>query len=180
MGRGCLTIPMEPKAIQDEMGETFDHFGRMSAKLGLELPSTTAGNQTFILQNYVDPPTENVRKDEVQIWKITHNGVDTHPVHFHLFEVQLINRVGWDGFIYLPDPNELGWKETVRISPLEDTIVALRPALPTLPFTHSQQHSAAEPGISHGGHQGDPPESRVHGHESDNRAASQRRRQRMI
>jgi hypothetical protein len=28
----------------------------------------------------------------------------------------------------------LGWKETVRISPLEDTIVAMRPAIPTLPF----------------------------------------------
>ena len=50
--------------------------------------------------------------------------MDTHPVHFHLFEVQLLNRVGWDGFIRLPDPNELGWKDTVRISPLEDTIVA--------------------------------------------------------
>ena len=44
--------------------------------------------------------------------------------------MQVINRVGWDGFIRLPDPNELGWKDTVRISPLEDTIVALRPITP--------------------------------------------------
>ncbi|KAB2888962.1 MAG: multicopper oxidase domain-containing protein [Desulfobulbaceae bacterium] len=127
--------PMEPKAIQDEMGETFDDYGRMSAKLGLENAFTNAGTQTFILQNFVDPPTEIVAKDQVQIWKITHNGVDTHPVHFHLFEVQLLNRVGWDGFIYLPDDNELGWKDTVRISPLEDTIVALRPAKVPVPFT---------------------------------------------
>jgi hypothetical protein len=45
--------------------------------------------------------------------------------------------VGWDGGIRLPDPNELGWKDTVRISPLEDTIVALRPIAPApaqLPF----------------------------------------------
>jgi FtsP/CotA-like multicopper oxidase with cupredoxin domain len=126
---------MEPKAIQDEMGETFDEYGRMSAKLGLELAFTNAGIQTFILQNFVDPATELVSNGQVQIWKITHNGVDTHPVHFHLFEVQVLNRVGWDGFIYLPDPNELGWKETVRISPLEDTIVALRPIAPNaLPF----------------------------------------------
>jgi hypothetical protein len=34
----------------------------------------------------------------------------------------------------MPDPNELGWKDTVRISPLEDTIVALRPVAPKLPF----------------------------------------------
>ena len=43
---------MKPKAIQDEMGEVFDDYGRMSAKLGLELPFTTALNQTFVLQNY--------------------------------------------------------------------------------------------------------------------------------
>lgn len=127
--------PIEPKAIQDEMGETFDEYGRMSANLGLELAFTTANIQTFVLQNFVDPPTEFVAKDQVQIWKITHNGVDTHPVHFHLFETQVLNRVGWDGFIYLPDPNELGWKDTVRISPLEDTIVALRPAKIPVPFT---------------------------------------------
>src|SRR5690606_21281407 len=45
----------------------------------------------------------------------------------------LINRVGWDGIIRRPDPNELGWKDTGRVSPLEDTIVALRPIIPTLP-----------------------------------------------
>ena len=58
--------------------------------------------------------------DGTQIWKITHNGVDTHAIHFHLFNVQLINRVGWDGIVKPPDANELGWKETVRMNPLED------------------------------------------------------------
>jgi FtsP/CotA-like multicopper oxidase with cupredoxin domain len=134
-GTELLNYPIEPKAIQDEMGEVFDDYGRMSAKLGLEMAKTNANIQTFILQNFVDPPTEIVAKDQIQIWKITHNGVDTHPVHFHLFEVQLLNRVGWDGFIYLPDDNELGWKDTLRISPLEDTIVALRPAKVPVPFT---------------------------------------------
>jgi FtsP/CotA-like multicopper oxidase with cupredoxin domain len=125
--------PMLPKSIHDEMGAAFDDYGRMAAKLGLEVPFTNASNQTFVLQNFVDPSTENVNSD-VQIWKITHNGVDTHPVHFHLFDVQVLNRVGWDGFIRVPDANELGWKETVRVSPLEDTIVALRPITPTVPF----------------------------------------------
>ena len=27
--------------------------------------------------------------DGTQIWKITHNGVDTHAIHFHLFNVQI-------------------------------------------------------------------------------------------
>ncbi|MDO8963903.1 MAG: multicopper oxidase domain-containing protein [Coriobacteriia bacterium] len=140
-----VTIPLGAKAIQDEQGETFDPmYGRMSAKLGLERPSGVPGAPNFMLYSYFDPTTETledsmtpltpVGADGTQIWKITHNGVDTHPVHFHLFDVQVINRVGWDNAVRLPDDNELGWKDTVRISPLEDTIVALRPHAPNSPF----------------------------------------------
>ena len=127
-------LNMKPKAIHDEMGATFDDYGRMSAKLGLEMPFTNAAIANFILQNFVDPVTEKVKAGEIQVWRITHNGVDTHPIHFHLFDVQVLNRVGWDGFIRLPDDNELGWKDTVRMAPLEDTIVALRPVQPQAPF----------------------------------------------
>jgi len=129
---------MKRKAIHDEMGATFDGYGRMSAKLGLEVDFANNMNQTFAMQNYIDPPTEFLSDNQVQIWRITHNGVDTHPIHFHLFDVQVVNRVGWDGFIRLPDSNELGWKDTVRISPLEDTIVALRPHIPKVPFALPQ------------------------------------------
>ena len=72
--------------------------------------------------------------DGTQIWKITHNGVDTHPIHFHLYDVQVLNRVTWDNIIMPPEPSELGWKDTVRVSPLQDTIVALRPVVPKVPF----------------------------------------------
>jgi hypothetical protein len=75
-----------------------------------------------------------VLSDGTQIWKITHNGVDTHAMHWHMFDVQVINRVGWDGAIRPPDANELGWKDTVRMNPLEDIIVALRPIIPDVPF----------------------------------------------
>lgn len=138
-------VHLEPKAIHDEMGAAYDiEYGRMSGKLGLELQPQTSLTQNFILQTFVDPVTEIITDsitpgpptlgDGTQLWKITHNGVDTHPIHFHLFDVQVINRVGWDGQIRLPDANELGWKETVRVSPLEDTIVALRATAPKLPF----------------------------------------------
>jgi hypothetical protein len=116
----------------------------MNATLGIELPFTNFNTQTTIPLGYIDPLTEDlvdsvttgsvVATDGTQIWKITHNGVDTHAIHFHLFNVQVINRVGWDGAIRPPDPNELGWKETVRMNPLEDCIVAMRPVAPTLPF----------------------------------------------
>ena len=63
-----------------------------------------------------------------------HNGVDTHAIHFHLFNVQLLNRIGWDGTNRPPDANELGWKETVRMNPLEIEFVALRPMSQNLPW----------------------------------------------
>ena len=48
--------------------------------------------------------------------------------------MQVLNRVTWDNIIIPTEPTELGWKDTVRISPLEDTIVALRPDHPELPW----------------------------------------------
>jgi parallel beta-helix repeat protein len=140
-----LTIPFEMKAIQDEMGEAFDtDYGRMSGMLGLELPLVGGAVQNFMMYGFASPPVdvvmtsltagEPVAGDGTQLWKITHNGVDTHTLHTHLYSMQLINRVAWDNSVMPPDPNELGWKETLRVNPLEDTIVAIRPVAPTQPF----------------------------------------------
>jgi FtsP/CotA-like multicopper oxidase with cupredoxin domain len=124
-------VPFQPKAIQELF--TLD-YGRMNATLGVELPFTNFATQTTIPYGYIDPPTELYKDGEVQVWKITHNGVDTHFIHFHLFDVQVINRVGWDGMIKPPDDNELGWKDTVRMNPLEDIIVALKPMKQIVPW----------------------------------------------
>ncbi|MBP1928333.1 FtsP/CotA-like multicopper oxidase with cupredoxin domain [Methanolinea mesophila] len=138
-----VTLPLAPKSIQDEMGEAYDEYGRMSGLLGLQV--AVNNQQNLLLYSYMSPPIDFINDtiygtqigelgDGTTIWKITHNGVDTHPLHWHLFNLQLINRVGWDGFIYPPDANELGWKETIKIHPLEDTIVAMRPIQMRLPF----------------------------------------------
>jgi FtsP/CotA-like multicopper oxidase with cupredoxin domain len=124
-------IGFKPKAIQELF--TLD-YGRMNATLGVELPFTNYFVQTTIPYGYIDPPTEMFQSGDTQIWKITHNGVDTHFIHFHLYDVQVINRVGWDGMIKPPDVNEVGWKDTVRMNPLEDIIVALRPMKQQLPW----------------------------------------------
>jgi len=148
-----MEVMIEPKAIHDETNAAaFDEFGRMTANIGLEAVPATPATQNITLYPYVNPPTEiwdatNLPKNEIgvevvpiatndgtQIWKITHNGVDTHPIHWHLYDVQLLNRVTWDNIIIEPDANELGWKDTIRISPLEDTYIAVRPIIPALPF----------------------------------------------
>jgi FtsP/CotA-like multicopper oxidase with cupredoxin domain len=143
-----VNVLMQSKAIQ----ELFElDYGRMNATLGVELPFTNGGNQTTLPMGYIEPATEIIDTsgglpapvqmdslgnltDGTQIWKITHNGVDTHAIHVHLFNAQVVNRVGWDGAISKPDANELGWKETIRMNPLEDIIIALRPTTPQLPF----------------------------------------------
>jgi FtsP/CotA-like multicopper oxidase with cupredoxin domain len=124
------SILVKNKAIQELFDPTY---GRLNATLGIETPFTSALTQTTIPLNFIDPPTEFLSEGETQIWKITHNGVDTHPVHFHLMNVQLVNRVGWDGFISPPAPNEVGWKETIKMNPLEDIIVAVRAKKPLTP-----------------------------------------------
>ncbi len=159
-----MSVPLGPKALHDEMNSTtFDEFGRMQATMGIEAQPPTPGLQNVTLYPYVNPSTElidgtNLPKAEVnldagglpagdvkvtpistaadgtQIWRFTHNGVDTHPIHFHLYDVQIVNRVTWDNIIIPTEPSELGWKDTVRMSPLEDTIVALRPIIPKVPF----------------------------------------------
>ncbi|WP_296607250.1 multicopper oxidase domain-containing protein [Nocardioides sp.] len=171
------SLPMAPKAIHDEMNSsTFDEFGRMQANLGVEAQPPTPGLQNVTLYPYVNPQTElidgtdlpkaevdlgadglpaaDVRvkpmgttRDGTQIWRFTHNGVDTHPIHFHLYDVQVLNRVTWDNIVIPNDPNELGWKDTVRMSPLEDTIVALRPVIPQTPFEVPNSVRALNPAM---------------------------------
>ncbi len=152
-----ITMDSTSTAIHDEMGAAYDLiYGRMSGLLGAEAPAVQPGPgqaQNLTLYPYIQPPTEIFAGEtlppgdtavqiatpaeygsNIQLWKITHNGVDTHPIHFHFNDVQLINRVSWDGIIRQADPNEIGWKEVVRVNPLQDTIVAIRPLVPSTPF----------------------------------------------
>ncbi len=131
------------KAMHDEMGGVYDTlFGRMSGMLGLSLKNSP--NHVLIPYGLASPPTDLVKgsvegtpigvmPDGTQIWRIFHNGVDTHTIHTHLFHTQLINRVDQSGQIVGDpvDPIELGWKDTFRVNPLEVTYLAMRPTVPT-------------------------------------------------
>lgn len=141
-----LTIPVEPKSIHDEMNVAYEEdYGRGTNLLGLVAKAATPLTKNSMMYPYASPPVEVINDsmtplsepsgvDGTQIWRITHFGTDTHTYHFHLYNVQLINRVTMDGIMIPPDANELGWKETVRTNPGENTIVALRPVAPMVPF----------------------------------------------
>jgi FtsP/CotA-like multicopper oxidase with cupredoxin domain len=145
----AVTIPFEMKAMHDEMGGVYDTmFGRMSGMLGLTNPNAATG--ILIPYPFSSPPTDVVKgslestpigqlADGTQIWRIFHNGVDTHPIHTHLFTAEVISRVGQDGQVapgafpagQAVDAQNVGWKDTFYINPLEITFLALRPTVPT-------------------------------------------------
>ena len=80
------------------------------------------------------------------MWQIANLTADTHPIHFHLVNVQIISRQAFAAKQYAGTPNlqgaalppapfEQGWKETVRMNPGEVTTVIMRFDLPAVPFS---------------------------------------------
>ena len=122
---------VELKTLTEEFEPTY---GRMYSTLGVERPYTTSMLQTSIPLAYVDPTTDTVADGETVFWRLTHNGVDDHPIHFEYVNVQVIDRVGWDGTLKTPPLEEAGWKDTVIAHPLEDIFVAVRAKAPAIPF----------------------------------------------
>jgi Multicopper oxidase/Fibronectin type III domain len=121
-------VSIAPVSIIDKaIVEEFDpNYGRLNAIFGIV---TQAGPKSLA---FADRPTEVMRDGETSLWRIAHTGVDSHPVHFHLVNVQIVARVNADGSVQAPEPEELGWKETVKMNPAQDIIVAFRPIKPIL------------------------------------------------
>jgi FtsP/CotA-like multicopper oxidase with cupredoxin domain len=134
------------------LNEDLDEFGRLIQTIG------TAKQNGFNNQGlptwgrgYMDAATENPQAGTTEVWQIMNLTADTHPIHFHLVNVQLIQRQAFEGFPdgwkYVgdpqpPDPNELGWKETVRMNPGEVTTVIMQFNLPHLP-THAMRNAVS-------------------------------------
>jgi hypothetical protein len=125
--------------------ELFDASGRYNTTGGIELPLTNGVIQTTVPLNYFDSATEFIKDGEVQIWKLVDNGFWSNSMHFDMVDVQLINRVGWDGTVKAPATNEVGWRDTLRLNPLEDVIIAMRAKRPTIPFGLPQSNRLLDP-----------------------------------
>jgi spore coat protein A len=148
---GDPSVPAFPfYGVPDRMltlNEDFDEFGRLIQKLGTfnQNGFNNQGLPTWGLP-YISDATETPNAGAVEVWQIMNLTGDTHPIHFHLVNVQLIQRqafagkpgvlgVDWNyiGPAMPPDPNEMGWKETVRMNPGEVTTVIMQFTLPHLP-----------------------------------------------
>lgn len=125
------------------LNEDFDDYGRLIQTIGT-FTSESLNNQgipTWGL-GYMATATETPSPGATEVWQIMNLTGDTHPIHFHLVNVQLIQRQPFEGnpnsWSYSgpptpPDPNEVGWKETVRMNPGEITTVIMQFNLPNLP-----------------------------------------------
>jgi spore coat protein A len=115
------------------LNEAFDLYGRLEQRLGTTVPGPMGG----FGRAYMDPPTEVVADGAVEVWRIFNTTADTHPMHFHLVNVQVLSRQPFQVNSFKGVPNfsapargpeleELGWKETVKMHPGECTTVAMK------------------------------------------------------
>jgi spore coat protein A, manganese oxidase len=143
--RGVTALPPGVPVRRLTLNETFDAFGRLIQLLGTDVAPVNAG-QGFG-RAYTDPTTEAVENGSDEVWQIANVTGDTHPIHFHLVNVQIISRQPFSAKNYNggaptvtgparpPDNDESGWKETVRMNPGEVTTVFIPFKLPPVPFT---------------------------------------------
>ena len=119
------------------MNEDFDAYGRLIQLIGGQAPG---GLPYFGPGSAIEGPITN---GTVEIWEIANLTGDTHPMHIHLVNWQIISRQPFDANNYNgtavytgpargPDPNERGWKETVRMNPGEVIRVIAKFDLPSM------------------------------------------------
>ncbi|MBI3902520.1 MAG: hypothetical protein HY306_06200 [Nitrosomonadales bacterium] len=140
------SILVQAKAEQ----ELFDAYGRYNSTGGVELPLTSGTTQTTVPLSYYDSPTDIIADGETQLWKLVDNGLWTNSMHFDFVDVQLVNRVGWDGTVKTPAANEVGWKDTLRLNPLEDVIIAMRAKRSPVPFGMPASSRLKDPMVAAG------------------------------
>jgi spore coat protein A len=137
---GATALPAGIPVRQLTLNEAFDLHGRLAQLLGTNIAVGGGGYGRM----YMDATTENVAAGATEVWQIANLSADTHPIHFHLVNAQVISRQAFAGYrngvpnlqgAPLPPPAfERGWKESVRMNPGEVTTVIMRFDLPAVPF----------------------------------------------
>ena len=85
------------------------------------------------------PISERPVLNSTEIWSFINPTDDAHPIHLHLVRFQILDRrrfepsvfiasrqVKFTGPVVPPEPNEAGWKDTVRVNPRTVTRIIVR------------------------------------------------------
>ena len=86
-----------------------------------------------------EPISEKPVLGSTEIWEFLNLTDDSHPIHLHLVRFQILDRrpINVDTYVYEnklsytadatpPEPNEAGWKDTVRVSPGSSTRIIVK------------------------------------------------------
>ncbi len=85
---------------------------------------------------YMEPVSEVIKLNDVEVWEIFNFTADAHPIHIHEIMGELVNRQDFDamtgvmGAISQPDPWEAGWKDTFIALPGSVTRIRMRFDIP--------------------------------------------------
>jgi spore coat protein A len=100
------------------LSEDYDDYGRMRQRLGV------LGQGPLWFH---DPVTETPRRGSLEVWRFFNLSEDTHPVHLHLVQFQILSRqpidkaqlpkVVFTGPAEAPPANEMGWKDVAQAPP---------------------------------------------------------------
>jgi spore coat protein A, manganese oxidase len=89
-------------------------------------------------KDYDDPVSERVKLGSIEKWRFINATDDSHPMHLHLVQFQILERQGYDpvalrrnqvklvGTPRKPPPNEAGWKDTAVVNPAEVLTIIVR------------------------------------------------------
>ncbi len=159
-----LAIPAWVRVRDLTLNELFDEHGRLIQMLGTNRFHALPAGYSLMMDPDGPPPpgspftsatpyeaaaTETPQRGDVEVWRIANLTGDTHPMHFHLVNVQVLSRRAFTGYTVDragfgsptglqhargPDAGEVGWKETVRMNPGEVTTVIMKFDLAPVPF----------------------------------------------
>ncbi len=90
-------------------------------------------------RSWNDPIEEKPKLGATEVWELANTLIDPHPFHIHLVQFQVLDRRLFDVAEYLktkkmvylgdaraPEPNEMGWKDTVKALPQMVTRIIMR------------------------------------------------------
>jgi FtsP/CotA-like multicopper oxidase with cupredoxin domain len=113
------------------------YYGRINILLGttpVPLDPLAPAPAVPGIATYIDPPSDFWKDGQTYVFRLAHLGVDSHSVHFHLANLQVVNRVDATNTMLPPAPDELGWRESIRTNPFTDVVLAVTPRSQKLPF----------------------------------------------